>query len=62
MPDLPICVKRRDSSGAGGPGMVCESIAKALEVAAEYRLKGFAEVWFEDKNGRRIEEETLRDA
>ena len=62
MPGLPIFVKRRDSSGVTGPGTLCDSVAKALEVSAEYRLKGFAQVWFEDKAGRRLDEETLRDA
>lgn len=62
MAGLPIIVKRRDSSGASGPGTSCDSVAKALEVAAEYRLKGFPDVWFEDKDGKRLEEEALRDA
>ena len=62
MMNLPICVKRRDSSGAGGAGTVCDSVAKALEVAAEFRLKGFVEIWFEDAAGRRLDEKALRDA
>jgi hypothetical protein len=60
MASPPLYVKRRDSSGATGPGILCDSIAKAIEVAAEFRLKGFPEVWFEDTDGQRIEEAQLR--
>jgi hypothetical protein len=61
MATLPLYVKRRDSSGTTGPGIPCDSAAKALEVAAEFRLRGFPEVWVEDVDGHQVIESMLQD-
>ena len=59
MVTLPLYVKRRDSSGATGPGMLCDTVRNAVEITAEFRLKGFVDVWIEDVDGRRVNEDAV---
>ena len=59
---LPLYVKRRDALGATGPAMLCDDVQDALEIASEFRQKGFTDVWIEDADGRLVNEDVLRNA
>jgi hypothetical protein len=59
---LPLYVKRRDALGATGPAMLCDDVQDALEIANEFRQKGFTDVWIEDTDGRPVNEDVLRNA
>ena len=62
MVTLPLYVKKRDASGATGPAVLYDTVANAREIAAEFRLQGFPEVWVEDTDGRIISKDTLQNA
>jgi hypothetical protein len=56
---LPLIVKCRMADRSAS-GTHCDTVAHALEIADEFRAKGFTEVWIEDHAGRIIDEAPLR--